>query len=107
MDIACDRTSTHRPLDDGAVVVMNDFEERTIRALERSGAQSDCLPLDFRAIEGEDEEYLYAKTICDDEVIEVYIYQNAAGWMMREREWTGFEPDLVGDLFDADVLDAA
>jgi hypothetical protein len=89
---------TRRSLDCWKMVMVN-FYEKCIDALNKAIVSYRLSPIDFEEVQGKYEEYRYAKVVKNDFKIEIYIYKDEAGCEVNNDIWTIFERwDFSNDI---------
>jgi hypothetical protein len=80
-------------------MVMVNFYEKCIDALNKAIVSYRLSPIDFEEVQGKYEEYRYAKVVKNDFKIEIYIYKDEAGCEVNNDTWTIFERwDFSNDI---------
>lgn len=74
---------------------MNTFSEKCIQAVNEAAISSGLPPFEFRFIEGRKENYWRADPPPENPFIELYVYNDEAGYMLDGKRWIIFErPDF-------------
>jgi hypothetical protein len=77
---------------------MTDFSEKCIRVLCLALSEIGQSDTQFKLIHGKKEDYWSAKLAKNDSTVDLYIYEDEAGCMIGEKEWSIFErPDFDSD----------
>lgn len=78
---------------------VNEFQRRATSALAEALTASRKPPLEFTLVRGRKEEFLVAKASRAGQSLDVYIYDDEAGFMSGGTKWKIFErPDYVDDV---------
>lgn len=77
---------------------MGKFPEQCIKAIRYAKDSREWPPFSFELVHGKNEDYWYAKYIVNGSLVEIYVYENEAGYMIDGYKWSPFErPDFESD----------
>jgi hypothetical protein len=90
---------------------MTTFSEQCIGAVNEAAVTQGFPPFEFKLVEGRKENYWRAAPFHEKPFIELYVYEDEAGYMLDGKEWIIFErPDFSTEQeliqqFVASVID--